>query len=332
MQSRSRQLLGNSVAALLAAVEIYNKPSFSYREESFAILAVNAWELLLKARILQLSKNRLSAILDYEKRQKADGSLSDKLYRKRNRSGNLAAIGLWRAFNRLRDEYADSIDEVVKLNLEALCEVRDNAVHFVNKDFDLRKKVHELGTANLKNFLYYVRSWFGTDLAEYQIFLMPIAMVSGFRTADAIVPNAEERRLLEYMREIELGVDDDVNNNTNLTLDVTLRLRRAGDGNAEARITNNPDAVKVRLSEEDVRDKYPWDYKILTSRLRNRYTNFLLNQKYHDLRRPLEENPALCHMRHLDPGNPNSTTKRFYSPNILREFDAHYTRAEQSGR
>ena len=29
-------------AAITAAVEIYNKPSFAYREETFAILALNA--------------------------------------------------------------------------------------------------------------------------------------------------------------------------------------------------------------------------------------------------------------------------------------------------
>lgn len=52
MKSRARHLAEKSVDAMLAAIEIYNKPSFAYREESFAILAVNAWELLLKARLL----------------------------------------------------------------------------------------------------------------------------------------------------------------------------------------------------------------------------------------------------------------------------------------
>ena len=72
---------------MLAAVEIYNKPNFAYREESFAILAINAWELLLKARLLQVSNNKTSSILLYEKRRKADGSQSEKLYRVKNRSG-----------------------------------------------------------------------------------------------------------------------------------------------------------------------------------------------------------------------------------------------------
>ena len=58
MKSRSRTLADKSIDAMLAAIEVYNKPTFAYREESFAILAINSWELLLKARLLQLANNR----------------------------------------------------------------------------------------------------------------------------------------------------------------------------------------------------------------------------------------------------------------------------------
>lgn len=33
-----RSLLDKSVNSMLSAIEIYNKPNFSYREETFAIL------------------------------------------------------------------------------------------------------------------------------------------------------------------------------------------------------------------------------------------------------------------------------------------------------
>jgi len=52
MKSRARQMLEKSIDAMIAAIEVYNKPSFAYREESFSLLATNAWELLLKVRIL----------------------------------------------------------------------------------------------------------------------------------------------------------------------------------------------------------------------------------------------------------------------------------------
>ena len=40
----------------------YNKPNFQYREETFAILAVNAWELLLKAIILRQNRYKLRSL------------------------------------------------------------------------------------------------------------------------------------------------------------------------------------------------------------------------------------------------------------------------------
>ena len=45
MKSLSKELLDRSVLAMVAAIEIYNKPGISYRNESFTILAINAWEL-----------------------------------------------------------------------------------------------------------------------------------------------------------------------------------------------------------------------------------------------------------------------------------------------
>ena len=168
MRSRARQMLDKSISAMLAAIEVYNKPTFEYREEAYSILAVNAWELLLKARILQIDNNKIASIIDYEKRHLGNGRLSTKLYKKKNRTGNDTSIGLFKAFDRLANDYADTINPVVKINLEALTEIRDNAVHFLNKEFELRKKVHEVGTANLKNYVNIVRQWFGIGLNDFE--------------------------------------------------------------------------------------------------------------------------------------------------------------------
>ena len=51
---------------MLSAIEIYNKPDFKYREETFAILAINSWELLLKARLLKLNSYRINSIYCYK--------------------------------------------------------------------------------------------------------------------------------------------------------------------------------------------------------------------------------------------------------------------------
>ena len=59
-------LIDKSIGSMLSAIEIYNKPDFKYREETFAILAINSWELLLKARLLKLNNYRVNSIYCYK--------------------------------------------------------------------------------------------------------------------------------------------------------------------------------------------------------------------------------------------------------------------------
>jgi hypothetical protein len=84
----------------------------------------------------------------------------------------------------------------------------------------------------------------------------------------------------------------------------------------------------VELREEDIRRIFPWDYRELTNRLNRRYIDFVTNQKYHDIRRPLLQDPRFVKSRYLDPGNPKSARKDFYNPNVIAEFDKHYTRKQ----
>ena len=42
-----------SIQSFLLGIEIYNKPTITYRLESFAIFICNAWELMLKAYLIK---------------------------------------------------------------------------------------------------------------------------------------------------------------------------------------------------------------------------------------------------------------------------------------
>lgn len=329
MKPRSRSLLDKSLGAMLAALEIYNKPVFSYREETFAILAVNAWELLLKARILQLASNKISSILVYEHRTKTDGHVSDKLYRRKNRAGNFSTIGIFKSIDILANKYSDPVSAALKANIEALIEIRDNAVHFVNKDFVFARGIHEIGTAAVKNYVAASRLWFGADLSEKGMFLMPLAFLSNVRSVDGVGLSAEEQHLMAYLnaqREAD-GVMSDKHFDVALTIEVSLKRTRAGDG-ARFTMSGATDAVPMRVEETDIRDTHPWSYDNLTRQLALRFSNFKANSKYHGLRKTLEAEPKFCRERLLDPGNPSGLKKKFYSPNIVKEFDRDYDRAK----
>lgn len=71
-------LIDKSIGSMLSAIEIYNKPDFKYREETFAILAINSWELLLKARLLKLNNYRVNSIYCYKPYINKNGEKSKK--------------------------------------------------------------------------------------------------------------------------------------------------------------------------------------------------------------------------------------------------------------
>ena len=329
MRSRSRCMLDKSLDAMLAAIEIYNKPRFPYRDESFAVLAINAWELVLKARLLQLGRNKLSVIVDKEKRRNQSGELSRKRYVKRNRSGNVMTIGLFKAFDRLANDFGETIPPQIRSNIEALCEIRDNSVHFFNDCPLVEKRVNEVGAASAKNYLNVTRQWFGVDFSDYNLSLLPIAFLRNFRRADGVSTTPQEDKVIRYIESIADA--DDPDDDFNVALHVEVRMKRTKDGDATAfQITRDPDAIPITIEEADIRATYPWDYNILTKRLTRRYKNFKANQQYHSIRKPLESDERFANERFLDPGNPKSARKTFYNPNILAEFDKHYERAEQS--
>ena len=327
MRSRSAILFDKSTAAMLVAVQAYNQPSSSYREETFAVLAVNSWELLLKARILQLSNNRIGAILEFEKRRRADGTLSSKLYRKKNRSGNQLSIGLFKALDTLINEYGETIPAEVRSNLLLLAEIRDNSIHFFNGGPELGEAVLEVGTSAVLNHVVLSRRWFGADLTQHNTYLMPIAFVRAPVRADGLALNGQEKQLLDYIANVRCSTADALGGDFATAVEVDIQLKRkSGESLTAVRVTHDGGAAPVRIEEESVLARYPWDYEILTKRLSLRYIDFAANAKYHEIRKSLYGDHALCKERLLDPGKPDGTKKRFFSPNIVRQFDKHYTR------
>ena len=126
-----RALLDKSIDSMLSAIEIYNKPNFNYREETFAVLAVNAWELLLKAYILRENRYNMRALYILEPVTKKDGSASQKKKKpKLNRCGNPMSISIFECIKILDEKKV--LPTNLKNNVESIIELRDNAVHFVS--------------------------------------------------------------------------------------------------------------------------------------------------------------------------------------------------------
>jgi hypothetical protein len=324
---RHSYMVEKATQAAVAAIEVYNKPGFKYREETFAILMLNAWELLLKARVLKENKNKLRAIEVWETRP-SKGGKSSKLGPKKNRAGNTMTIGVLPAAAIVKGYSKHSIDDYAIENISLLMEVRDNAIHFLNVGRDLHKRVQEVGAAALRNFAFAAKSWFDCDLSEYQFALMPVA----FETPAGVIQTVfgedtkgAAGKVAKLLADQERKFPFEASKPYNVGVEVELKFVRKPDANAISVVVspNNPNAVPVTLSEEDVLKNYPWDYAQLCTALRKQ-PNFKKNQYFHRVRRPLEDDPRFCRVRQLNPRNKKSSKQRFYNPNIVAEIMKHY--------
>ncbi len=104
-----------AASALLAAVEVYNKPTFEHREQTFAMLTVNAWEILLKARIVQENDEKIRSIY---RRNATSGK-----YLTHQKTGEKMTIPITSALKQI------AIQNNVKINLYGIIEIRNRATH-----------------------------------------------------------------------------------------------------------------------------------------------------------------------------------------------------------
>jgi hypothetical protein len=315
MKARSKQLLDRAIAAMLSAIEVYNKPNFAYRAESFTILAINAWELLLKAKWLKDHNNRLTSLYV----RQGGGPTRKRL--KRTQAGNAFTHGLDYLANKLRETAA--LDEMARENLRILAELRDSSIHFYHQSPHFAETVQAVGAAAVKNFHAATLDWFRDNLSRFNFYLMPLSFVSPTATT-AILLGAEEKRLARFIKDMDRD-NLDATGRYSVTVDVELRFVKSQSKDAATvRLTNDPNATAVRLTEEQIRSKFPNDYFEIVQKCRARYSDFKTDAKFHQLKKDLE--PSLVHVRLLDPANATGQKKAFYSESVMNAFDENYTR------
>jgi hypothetical protein len=318
------KLLDKAIAAITSAVEVYNKPGFQYRDETFSLLALNAWELLLKARVVQINGGKQRVIFVYEKRKTKTGALSSKEYLKRSRSKNPMTIGIRAAAVKLDGHGPSKLPDAVKNNLEVLMEVRDCAAHYFSSSLALRRQLLEIGMAAVRNFVWLARKWFGRDLSQELQILLPIGFISVGGTV--VVASAEEHRLLKCIGDLAAASKISETDELHFQTGIEIQLKKSGSPDSPAvKITNDPMATPVVLVEENLSALFPWTYNELIRRCKARFANFSANQTFQDHRKEIAKDVKLFRLRLLDPSNPKGIKKPFYSPNVLSYFDKHYT-------
>ena len=262
------------------------------------------------------------AFLFFEYRTDSRGVKSKKQYVKKTRSGNPYTHSVDYLGKKLVEK--KHLDLRAWSNIEALIELRDNAVHFYSSSPHFSARLQEVGTATLKNFVAAIQEWFERDLGGHNLFLMPLTFIDVPMDTSGIILNTRERNYVDFLETLEKP-NAAPSSPYSVTVNIEFRFTRSKAKSAlGVQVTKDPNAPAVRMTEEQIREKYPWDYEKLTHECRNRYVDFKQDKRYHDLRKRLARVEQYARVRELDPGNPKTARKTFFNPNILTEFDKEY--------
>ncbi len=138
------RLVDKSVEGYILALETINRLSIQYRVETFCYLICNAWELLLKAKILDDASNNHDAI--YRPKQK--------------RNERRMSLSLRECLERVIPDKTDP----ERRNIECIADLRDESVHLVMRG--VPADVLGLFQACVINYHRRLNSWFGVSLSD----------------------------------------------------------------------------------------------------------------------------------------------------------------------
>ena len=310
---RETVMARSACEALLAAVEVYNKPKAEYKEQTVAFLMVNAWEVLIKARIVQLNGGRLQAIY----RRKRNSRLFEY---SPDGDGEVLTIGI-------RDALKQSgLPEEAKSNIHGLMKIRNRATHLGALVPGLKQTILEFSTASVQNFVKTYKDWFGESIdAPY---LLPLGFVGQAQAAVTTFPK-RQKQLLEELSELARS-HTATDSEYSVVMQIRVELNRGLSGGGNIGLTNDPSVPKVSISDDEALKTFSTSYNELVNKCKDRYPDFKRNQRFHTVMKLINEDPKCTYERKLDPTTEKGTTKkRFYnSEQVFAKLDSEYTRAK----
>ena len=139
MDKLTKKLLDKSIEAFSLAIEVYNKPTIKYRVEGFSFFICNAWELMLKAHMLNKFGN-------------------ESIYYKDNPT---RTISLENCISKIfTNEKAP-----LRRNLTKIIELRNMSTHFITEEYEMI--YIPLFQACVLNFEEKMQEFHGVDLTDY---------------------------------------------------------------------------------------------------------------------------------------------------------------------
>lgn len=278
MNSISNKLIEKSKEAFIMAIEIYNKPSIKYRVEGFSFFICNAWELMLKAHLINISGDRSIYYTDNP-----------------NRTITLELC--------IRNVFTNDKDPLRK-NLEKIIELRNTGTHYIIEEYEM--VYIPLFQACVFNFIEKMQAFHNVDMTEIipRNFLTLTVSIASLDTDEIRAKYPEEiaNKLINLNESLSPIIEE---NNGRFAIRVDHRYYITKDKNAATavvRVDSSADnTVKIVKELKDPNDVFKYTCKKCCAEINKRLTklgvglsfnqsHFNLFCKYYNIK----ENEKLC--------------------------------------
>lgn len=256
-KNTKERLIDKSIEAFILGLEIYNKPTIRYRIEGFSFFIINAWELMLKAEMI----NR-NISLFYK--DKPDRSLS---------------------FDACLQKIYPDKNTRTRINLEKIEDLRNMSTHFITEEYEL--KYAPLFQACALNYVNELRRFHKVEIEKF--------LPQNFLTVTArLEPLNNEEIRLKYPPEIaekfiqkanEIDVLSEAYNSEKFAINIRQNLyitKRKDDADFTVRVDknskNNTSIIKD-LKDPSNTHKYSYTSAIVAVQERLKKGNITIDYK-----------------------------------------------------
>ena len=272
------QLLTKSQEAFILSIEIYNKPTIRYRVEGFSFLICNAWELMLKAHIINKHGEEEIYFPDTKRTISLEGCLK-KVFTNENTP--------------------------MRKNLEKIIDLRNTSAHFVTEEYEVI--YFPLFQSCVLNYVEKMREYHSIDVEKIipQSFLNLIVSMRPINNAEirSKYPSSISEKLLATNEAISEMIKD---NNQHFAIRIEHQVFITKDKDkADTVMHFDKDAEKgatIIRELKDPSDTHKYTCKAcvreINHRLHKRGISFVFNAYHFNLfckRYGIKENEKLCY-------------------------------------
>lgn len=241
MEDTKSKLIEKSKEAFILGIELYNKPTIKYRVEVFCFCICNAWELMLKAHIIEKFGE-------------------DSIYFDGSREKTIS-------LNQCVKMIFTNEKSPIRRNLKKIIDLRNTSTHFITEEYELIYVT--LFQSCVFNFVRKMIEFHGFDVSS----LLPSNLLYLTATIDtfndtSIRGKYDGRisdRLLEKEREVFSAIKENGNNNEfAINIEHSFYITKDKSSATEVVcIDNDSKGPSIRIVKElqDPNVKYPYNQK-----------------------------------------------------------------------